>query len=47
MIENLPDVDDPSYEEAYKVAQNSSAQVYVGKYPSNKAIISALNEFVL
>ncbi|KAJ2917369.1 hypothetical protein MD484_g3052, partial [Candolleomyces efflorescens] len=29
MIENLPDVNDPSYEEAYKVAQNSSAQVYV------------------
>ena len=40
MIENLPDADDPNFEEAYKIAQDSSAQVYVGKYPSNKATTS-------
>ena len=31
MIENLPDVNDPGYEEAYNTAQDASGQVYGGK----------------
>ncbi|RXW17960.1 hypothetical protein EST38_g7905 [Candolleomyces aberdarensis] len=45
MIENLPEANDPNYEEAYKIAQDSSGQVYVAA--SDTSFSSAIAFFLV